>query len=311
MSINQLGRINFANLDNYTIHGSGLDLGEQYWENAVKELIGSRQAVGLIYGGAVTVVSALTVNIAKGLVLFNNGQLVAFDSQNVTLSAANGSNPRYDRIELAYSLANNTAGVDNDNNPVTLDKIHVGTAAALAGTPAGSPVAPTRTSGKLSLALIHVAANQVTLTSPDIDQTEDSARDISYTLLADSPYGIRFNRRLNVIQYTSDGTTWGVIATSSAPVQVNNAASPYTITAASPNIEVDSSAGAVSLNLPASPATGFVFSVKDLKGTFDSSATTIVRTTSAKIEGLAANFICSAPFGVWAFRFNGTDYVQL
>lgn len=211
MSFRQLGRINYPGLDNYTIKGTGLDTGQLYWENAIKEAMNSRQSVGVIYGGAVTFVSAMTVKIAKGFCLFSNNQVVAWDDQNVTLTAANATNPRYDRIELAYSLGNNTADVDNDLNPVTLDKIHVATASALVGTAAGSPTAPVRTAGRLSLALIHVAALQVVLSAPDISQTLDTAFDASYLILSDAPYGIRYNATLGILQVTSDGATWSAL----------------------------------------------------------------------------------------------------
>lgn len=248
--MNQQGRLNFADLDNYTIGGAGLDQGTQYWENAVAELIASRQATGVIYGGGVTVVAALTVRVAAGLALFSNGKMVAWDQQDVALTAANGANPRYDRIELTYSLDDNDEVENNDLETKVLDKIHVATASALAGVAAGSPVAPVRTAGTLSLAIVHVAALQVALTSPDIDLTEDSARDLSYTLLGTSPYGIRFNSRLGVLQASTDGAIWKSFGNIPAKV-ITFADSPYTVTPAQPNIEVNTAGGAVTVNLPA------------------------------------------------------------
>jgi hypothetical protein len=280
MSINQLGRGNLTDLDNVTATGSHLDLFQQYWERAIKELVGSRQAVGIIYGGAVTVVSGLQVKVAKGLALFSNGIMVAWDDQNVTLTAANGANPRYDRIELAYSLESNSNVTNNDNVVKVLDKIHVATASAHAGVAAGSPAAPARTASSLSVALIHVAANQVALGGGDIDQTEDSATDLSYQLLGTSPYGIRYNHRLGILQSTADGATWTGFP-NPVPKVITNADSPYPVTRANPVLECDTSGGNIVLILPAL-ASGFP--IEATKTTGDANTVTATPNGSEKIN---------------------------
>ncbi len=259
MAINQLGRVNLVALDNYAIPGAYLDLIEQYQENAFKEIVKSNQSTGVIYGGAVSVVAGLTVKVAKGFALFSTGQIVTWDDQNVILTAANAVNPRYDRIEIALTLADNTADVNFVGDAVVVDKIHVATASAHAGVAAGSPAAPARTALSLSMAIVHVAALQVTILVGDIDQTEDSAFDLSYRVLGASPYGIRYNTRIGVLQLTADGTNWRNFGESPARV-ITFADSPYTVTAAQPKLEVNTAGGNVTINFPAL-ASGFPIEV--------------------------------------------------
>jgi hypothetical protein len=200
--------------------------------------------------GAVTVVAGLQVKVAKGAALFSNGILVTWDDQNVNLTAANNANPRIDRLEIAYSLADGTTVTNIDNVVKVRDKNHVATPAAVAGVPAGVPAAPAKTAGNLTLALISVAANQVALGGGDINQTEDTARDLSYLLLGSLTNGVRFNSRLGVLQYTTDGATWNTFPASSWKL-LTHADSPYPWTPASPRLACDTSGGAIVINLPA------------------------------------------------------------
>jgi hypothetical protein len=66
-----------------------------------------------------------------------------------------------------------------------------------------------------------------------------------------SPYGMRFNHRLGVVQTTQDGATWSILPASGPWTVVNHGQSPYTVTSAARRLLVDTSAGNVQLNFPA------------------------------------------------------------
>jgi hypothetical protein len=93
-------------------------------------------------------------------------------------------------------------------------------------------------------------------------------------------------------------------------VTVTSAASPYTITAAYPMIFVDTSGGAVTLNMP-SPAVRRKIKIKDSTGNFATNACTLVPSGSEKIEGLAANLVLSASWGNYEFQTNGVDWFKV
>lgn len=73
--------------------------------------------------------------------------------------------------------------------------------------------------------------------------------------------------------------------------------------------EVDTSGGAVTLNLP-NPASNpsLVFTVVDKKGTFGTNACTLHRFGSEKIINLNSDYVMSSPYGAWNFYTNGTDW---
>jgi hypothetical protein len=70
---------------------------------------------------------------------------------------------------------------------------------------------------------------------------------------------------------------------------------------------VDTSGGAVQLNLPA-PVDNFVFAVVDKLGNFNTNACTLHRNGGEKLQGLAADYVMEAQWGAWQWQTNGTDY---
>ncbi|MGZ3696472.1 MAG: hypothetical protein ACXWPM_00085 [Bdellovibrionota bacterium] len=148
---------------------------QSFIESYAKELAASGKTAGIIYGGKVTPVAGLTVKVAKCLILFSTGQLVTADDQNVVLQAADVTHPRYDRLILTYSLLDDQQVTNIDNIQKILDRFHTGTASAVAGVAAGSPVVPAKPGGTVSAGVVHVAANQITIVDADIDQGAMSA----------------------------------------------------------------------------------------------------------------------------------------
>jgi hypothetical protein len=177
MAFNQLGTMNFADLARY-IWRSAQDFGlfQTYVENLVKELAAGERSAGVIYGGVVTPTAGLGLSVSKGLALMSTGQLVTWDDQAIALGAADGANPRIDRIELGYTLVDGAAVTNIDNVVKTLERRHTGTAAVLAGVAAGAPVAPAKTAGKLSLGTVKLATGQLAINATDINQA-DQVRD--------------------------------------------------------------------------------------------------------------------------------------
>lgn len=87
----------------------------------------------------------MTVAVAKGAVL-SNGTMFAVAAGNVTVTAADGSNPRIDLIVVNSS----------------------GTKACRAGTPAASPKPPARTANDVVIAQVYVPAAATTITTARI-----------------------------------------------------------------------------------------------------------------------------------------------
>lgn len=177
-----LGRINFADLNLLLWDAVAHFLPMQdYLKGYDKAIYSSVHAVGIVSGCQVTPVSGMTVRVAAGLVLFSNGELCEVAQQDVTLSAADGSQPRIDRLQLTFTFANNATVTTTINQVKQFDKVATGTAAQLAGTPGVSPTIPVKTAGAISLGSVSIAAGQTTIGTVDISQGDD-VRDRSYKL---------------------------------------------------------------------------------------------------------------------------------
>ncbi len=87
----------------------------------------------------------MTVAVAKGAVL-SNGTLFAVTAGNVTISAADGTNPRIDLVVVNSS----------------------GTKAARTGTAAANPAPPARTANDVVLAMVYVPASDTTIATNQI-----------------------------------------------------------------------------------------------------------------------------------------------
>lgn len=71
----------------------------------------------------------------------------------------------------------------------------------------------------------------------------------------------------------------------------------------------DSSAASFNLTFP-TPTAGYIFTIKDLNGTFGTFPVTMVRAGSEKIENVSASMILSAPYGSWTFYCgDGTNWI--
>lgn len=178
MSINKLGRINFPSLDDYTWKAADFEVDQEYLEAYLFEIVSANWGAGLVYGGGISLSSGLTISVAKLLAIFSTNQPVTMDVATISVGAADPTNPRIDRIELGFSLVNNSNVVNVDGVTQVFDKVVTAQLFVNPGTPAGSPVAPSLTAGRISLGLVTVNATQTLLTSASFDQSE-LARTIS------------------------------------------------------------------------------------------------------------------------------------
>lgn len=183
MSINQLGRINFAALDNFDWQATDFETFQSYIEAYFKEIATANWGTGVAYGGLLSVSSGLVVAVTKLLASFSTGQLVTMDASTIPVGTADPTNPRIDRIELGFALTNNTNRNNAASVSVVFDKLVVATLYVNPGTPAGSPTAPATTAGRISLGTVTVNATQTLLTAASFDMSE-SARDIARKLSA-------------------------------------------------------------------------------------------------------------------------------
>lgn len=87
----------------------------------------------------------------------------------------------------------------------------------------------------------------------------------------------------------------------------------YTILSTDSVIFVDTSGGAFTLTLPSpasvsSSSTTKVYRIIDTAGTLSTNNLTIARSSTEKIEGLAANKILSTDWGYWEITTNNVDW---
>jgi len=111
----------------------------------------------------------------------------------------------------------------------------------------------------------------------------------------------------------SSGPIYQLTPTSQiAGVVVTNAMSPYNVLATDDYLFVNTSAGAVTLNLPNpalfSATSPKVFHVVDTNGTFATNNCTLARFAAEQIEGLAASKVLQTAWGGWTLVVNGTDW---
>jgi len=208
-----LGKMNFAALARYIWKAADFVTWQNYLENLRSDFT-SLHTQGVVLGCDISVVSGLSIQISAGLVIFPNGRMVEVAQQNLTLSAADPTNARIDRIELAYSLVNNSTVSNIDGNTVVLDQLDTGTAGINPGTASATPVAPTKTVGTLSLGLITVAGGQITLISGNIDETDDLSRDVSaQRFTANGLVKLKWNAARARFEVSTDGSTWSGLST--------------------------------------------------------------------------------------------------
>jgi hypothetical protein len=127
----------------------------RWMQTDIDALVSGIAGNGILSGCAVTAQGSpnMTVAVAAGLVLIA-GALVVVASGNVTIGAADATNPRFDLV-----VVNNA-----------------GTKSVTAGTPAANPKAPDIPADSVLLATVYVPANDTTIESAQIIQKQVGVR---------------------------------------------------------------------------------------------------------------------------------------
>jgi hypothetical protein len=201
------GKINWANLLDYTVQPSDLDLFQNYMAGVPNTIARAQRTNGVIAGGIISPTSGLGISISAGLAIMPDGTLISFPALVTTLAAADPSNPRIDRIELKYSVVNNTQVIDVNSQTKTLDLLIVGALNVVSGVPASTPVAGNATSANVSLGFVQVNATQSTLLLGNISQIVDSSFVVSAFQFGPTGY-VRFNSSSGLMQFSNDGIRW-------------------------------------------------------------------------------------------------------
>lgn len=113
-------------------------------------------------------------------------------------------------------------------------------------------------------------------------------------------YGGYYTAMKELIEYV-DGLKVGIVArrTVTGPTSV-------TVLATDHLIQVDTTAGAVTLTLPDPATTDRIYEIKDIAGTFGTNACTLARFAGGdQIEGLAANYLLEANWQIQRIGSNG------
>jgi hypothetical protein len=141
-----------------------------------------------------------------GTITTNMGVYLAYNdaATNLTITAANPTNPRIDRVVLTVSDAYYSGLL----NQVAFQVI--------AGTPAGSPTAPATPSMSISLATISVAAGATSISAGNITDTRTASGSnfaVWTTAQRPSPAAVGmhgFNTTLLSLEYY-DGSVWSLV----------------------------------------------------------------------------------------------------
>ena len=205
------GRINWANLLAYEILPSDMELFQAYMLDYLSQYLGGTRSPGVISGGQIAVTSGLQFTVSAGVAITPSGQLFSFPMLSGSLAAADVSNPRIDRIELASLLTNNTAVVDINSQAKVLDLIYTPSTNIVIGTPSASPVVPTQTSANVSIGYITVSAGQAALIIGNVTQAVDGGFQTSALLLGNKNSFIRFNQTLSLLQFSNDGVRYSAL----------------------------------------------------------------------------------------------------
>lgn len=148
----------------------------QVWtEDAIKKAMKSMYTYGIATGLNVTVNTALKVNVNIGAAFDSNYDLIDISaSQLVTLTTANATNPRIDKICIGYK-SNTADNVDTTNKYgmgasfiYSQNKLDTFEVKLVTGTPAASPVVPATPAGYLDLASVRVNAGATSLVAGNI-----------------------------------------------------------------------------------------------------------------------------------------------
>lgn len=202
------GLMNWQNLLDYVVQPSDMSLNQAYSNDYAKQHLNAERTKGILFGGQISIVSGMQIQVSAGVMLMPSGQLVTFPQLTANLANGDAANPRIDRIELAAIATNNTMVVDVNSTAKVLDIVYVPSIVVLQGTAAAAPVAQSATLVNISIGLISVTAAQSALILGNISQAVDTAFITSQITLGDKNSFLRYNRTLGLLQFSNDGVRY-------------------------------------------------------------------------------------------------------
>lgn len=167
-----LGELNASALFNYNVVPQDLTDLQNYSFEQLRNLLKEKWSQGVISGCSVTPGTGLDIKVSPGLLMLPNGVLAyVLEETTVALEAADAVNPRIDRIEAEFETINGRTGVNEEGATVVVVKLHKATSSSKQGVAAATPVAPAKSSGKVSLGTVYIAPLSTTVAISDIDQS--------------------------------------------------------------------------------------------------------------------------------------------
>lgn len=165
-----LGQVNYPVLNNYTVTPQDMTDLQTYLQDNIRLLLRNGFNSGVVTGCEVIPGAGFEVTIKAGTIVTPDGRLVVIENDlTVPLDASDSANPRIDRIELEYSLSNDRTGDNEDGVNVVVTRKVVGVASKLAGVAAPNPVAPNKSSAKVSLGIVNIQAAASVIASSAIN----------------------------------------------------------------------------------------------------------------------------------------------
>jgi hypothetical protein len=202
------GKINWSNLLDYNVQPSDMELSQTYLKQNLIQYLQNSRSAGVIAGAKLSVVAGMQIKVSAGIVLMPDGQLVAFPDLTASVSAADPTNPRLDRVEIAYTPTNNTAVLDVNSTSKVLDILYAASIHLVQGTPASSPSLPLASSANISVGQVQVLAAVSSITSANLSQVDDVSFYSSAIMLGNNNAFIRMNQSAGQLQFSSDGVRY-------------------------------------------------------------------------------------------------------
>jgi hypothetical protein len=144
-----LRELNWSGLGNYNIQPTDMSDFQNACFDQIRTFLNQKRSLGVLVGCDVNPNTGLDVKIKSGLLLLSGGKLGFLEVDTVlALTAADATNPRIDRIEADFTTTNERSGTNELGSSVVVTKLHTVTLSVVTGTPAATPSAPARTSGK-------------------------------------------------------------------------------------------------------------------------------------------------------------------
>lgn len=265
-------------------------------------------------------VSALASSIAVGAGFYFDStktgftpkfqQIVAASAISVTHTAADATHDRIDVVALSPNFAVTATASrfvkTGGTGPITAQTVNKYQADSytlhvVAGTPASSPVAPSVPAGSIPIMQCYITAVSGMSGSGAVTDT----RTVLTFPVSNSGHMVAIATTLQGQLDQLDAAAGGVV------VAVNPGSTPTLALDSTYNgkiLEVNSANGPLSITAPSAPGAGFKIIVKDVGGAVEANPITLTRNGSGNIEGLAADYVYTAPFGKYTMHYNGTAW---